>query len=77
MTPLFFKLLAPQAIIYEVEADEENFQLLQRNLEPEIKNNEVVAMHAAIAGGNTTLYSKRSTPKLQYQHFSFQDRIDC
>ncbi len=60
MATLFFKLHAPKAIVYAVEADETNFKMLLKNLEPEIEEHQVIPIHAALAAENKTIYLERS-----------------
>ena len=61
MATLFFKLHAPDAIIFALEADEKNFQVLLRNLEPDIKKKQVIPIHAALTNDSETVYLQRTS----------------
>lgn len=60
MASLFFRLNAPNARIYALEADVENYQVLLKNLDIEIKRSDVIPIHVALTDRNTEIYLQRS-----------------
>lgn len=60
MASLFLKLRAPGSIVYAMEPDSKNYELLLKNLEEEIKNKTVVPIQAALSDQNTEIYLQRS-----------------
>ncbi|WP_165760281.1 FkbM family methyltransferase [Niastella populi] len=50
----------PNAKVYTVEADESNYALLTKNLQPQLANGVIIADHAAISNSNGTVYLQRS-----------------
>lgn len=65
---LYFLSQFPGSTIYAVEADPDNFRLLQTNLSSANFSNRVSTIHAAISDHNGKLY-------LQKQHFSYNSRV--
>lgn len=51
----YFNQIFPKRTIYAVEADQENFQILNRNLKEEINRNAVVPINKAISNNNKGL----------------------
>lgn len=68
MTSLWFSRYAPQATIYPVEADRQNYDLLCQNLAAPIAAGKVVPLHAAIHERQELVY-------LQKQTFSYNTHI--
>lgn len=60
MAATYFNLHCPQAKVYCIEADDSNFELLTRNLQPGITAKQTVAMHAAITDKNALVYLQKS-----------------
>ncbi|HRN54957.1 MAG TPA: FkbM family methyltransferase [Agriterribacter sp.] len=56
MASLFFSVYHPTAVLYVVEADKYNMEVLLRNLSPEIEEGSVKALHAAVYNEDTTVY---------------------
>jgi len=59
-TAAYFNWHCPQAKVYTIEADESNYTLLTKNLQPQIAKGSVVATHAAVSNTNGTVYLERS-----------------
>ncbi|MDF2190018.1 FkbM family methyltransferase [Paraflavitalea sp. CAU 1676] len=68
MTSLYFSLQFPQATIYAVEADAHNYELLCKNLSPEIENGRLTPLLAAIHENNSPVY-------LQKSQFSYNTQV--
>ncbi len=56
MTALFFTRKSPEAIVYAVEPDPDNFELLTTNLSQEISNSRLIPVQAAITANNGPVY---------------------
>ena len=56
----YFNLHCPQARVYCIEADESNYELLTKNLQPGITSGKTVAVHAAITDKNALVYIQKS-----------------
>ena len=59
-TAAYFHWHCPNAKVYTVEADESNYALLTKNLQPQLANGVIIATHAAIGNSNGTVYLERS-----------------
>ncbi|WP_276481218.1 FkbM family methyltransferase [Paraflavitalea pollutisoli] len=68
MTSLYFSRHAPNATIYPVEADNQNYELLCSNLAPVIQTGRVVPTHAAIHHRQEPVY-------LQKEFFSYNTHV--
>lgn len=60
MATAYFSSHCPQATIYCIEADNSNYALLTKNLQPEITRGTVIAEHAAISNRNEVVYLQKS-----------------
>ncbi len=59
LATLFFQSLSPDAVLYAIEPDEENFELLQKNLAPSISHQKVKPIQAAVANTDGNLQLNR------------------
>jgi FkbM family methyltransferase len=60
LTAAYFNMHCPQATVYCIEADENNYDLLTKNLQPAIANGKTVPLHAAITDKNALVYIQKS-----------------
>jgi FkbM family methyltransferase len=60
MTALFFRAVAPKAKIIAFEPDPDNFHLLRKNTENEIRSGNLVTIHAAVSDTNGILSFEKS-----------------
>ncbi|MFT3749160.1 MAG: FkbM family methyltransferase [Agriterribacter sp.] len=61
MTSLFFSQHFPQASIYAVEPDADNFEILTENLSEEIQKGNFIPLKAAITGKDGEVYIQKKT----------------